>query len=98
MTVHADDVTTCTGAADAEAPPVESPPGAAVGAGAAGKQIVRDDAAAAEAQKWLAENEDDQAMTPERLAALEAAQADEESATPIDEALSPQDGRRFSRT
>jgi len=65
---------------------------------AAGKQIVRDDAAAAEAQKWLAENEDDQAMTPERLAALEAAQADAESATPIDEALSPQDGRRFSRT
>ncbi len=65
---------------------------------AAGKQIVRDDAAAAEAQKWLAENEDDQAMTPERLAALEAAQADEESITPIDEAVSPQDGRRFSRT
>jgi (E)-4-hydroxy-3-methylbut-2-enyl-diphosphate synthase len=65
---------------------------------AAGKQIVRDDAAVAEAQQWLTENEDDQAMTPERLAALEAAQADDESTTPIDEVLSPQDGRRFTRT
>src|SRR5215204_241296 len=39
---------------------------------AAGKQVVRDDAAAAEAARWLSENEDATAMTPERLAALEA--------------------------
>src|SRR6476619_5365550 len=39
---------------------------------AAGKKIVRDEAQAAEAAAWLAENEDETAMTPERLAALEA--------------------------
>ena len=37
-----------------------------------GKKVVRDDAQAAEAAAWLAENEDETAMTPERLAALEA--------------------------
>src|SRR3954451_16684578 len=37
---------------------------------AAGKQIVRDEHDVAEATAWLAENEDDSAMTPERLAAL----------------------------
>src|SRR5690242_8209580 len=37
-----------------------------------GKQVVRDEAKAAEAAQWLAENEDETAMTPERLAALEA--------------------------
>jgi (E)-4-hydroxy-3-methylbut-2-enyl-diphosphate synthase len=63
---------------------------------ASGKKIVVDDAARAEAQEWLAENEDDTAMTPERLAALEAAKAAEE-ADAIDEALSPVAGRRFSR-
>jgi (E)-4-hydroxy-3-methylbut-2-enyl-diphosphate synthase len=40
-------------------------------------------------------------MTPERLAALEAAAAhaddDAPVATPIDEAISPVAGRRFSR-
>ena len=35
---------------------------------AAGKQVVRDEAAAAEAREWLAENEDATAMTPERIA------------------------------
>src|ERR1700741_5320945 len=39
---------------------------------AAGKRIERDEAAAAQAREWLAENEDETAMTPERMAALEA--------------------------
>src|SRR6059058_5642549 len=43
---------------------------------AAGKQVVRDERARAEAAQWLVENEDDTAMTPERLAAMEAAQAE----------------------
>jgi len=67
---------------------------------ASGKKVVVDDAAAAEAQQWLAENEDDTAMTPERLAAMEAAQAEAEAnaeAEAIDEAVSPVAGRRFSR-
>src|SRR3982750_4827846 len=55
---------------------------------ASGKQIVVDDAARAEAAQWLVENEDDTAMTPERLAAMEAAQAEKE-AEAIDEAVSP---------
>jgi len=42
---------------------------------AAGKRVMRDERAAAEAEQWLAENEDETAMTPERLAALEAAAA-----------------------
>ncbi|MGH2833859.1 MAG: flavodoxin-dependent (E)-4-hydroxy-3-methylbut-2-enyl-diphosphate synthase, partial [Solirubrobacteraceae bacterium] len=42
---------------------------------AAGKKVVRDDDAAAEARRWLAENEDAAAMTPERIAAMEAAAA-----------------------
>jgi (E)-4-hydroxy-3-methylbut-2-enyl-diphosphate synthase len=77
---------------------------------AAGKRVVRDEAAASEAARWLAENEDAEAMTPERMAALEAAAADDEQAdaelldvigaTPerLDEAVSPVLGRRFSRT
>jgi (E)-4-hydroxy-3-methylbut-2-enyl-diphosphate synthase len=63
---------------------------------ASGKEILVDDAARAEARQWLAENEDDTAMTPERLAALEAAQA-EADANAVDEAISPVAGRRFSR-
>jgi (E)-4-hydroxy-3-methylbut-2-enyl-diphosphate synthase len=47
---------------------------------AAGKTVQRDEAAAADARKWLAENEDETAMTPERIAALEAA-AEQEDAT-----------------
>ncbi|MGI8511047.1 MAG: flavodoxin-dependent (E)-4-hydroxy-3-methylbut-2-enyl-diphosphate synthase, partial [Solirubrobacteraceae bacterium] len=62
---------------------------------AAGKKVVVDERAAAEAAAWLAENEDAEAMTPERLAALEAAAADQHS--PLDEAASPVAGRRFSR-
>ena len=65
---------------------------------ASGKKVVVDSAAAAEAQQWLAENEDDTAMTPERLAALEAEQAAKEAeAASIDESVSPVAGRRFSR-
>ncbi len=78
---------------------------------AAGKTLVRDDASAAEAAQWLAENEDATAMTPERLAAMEAAAAEAEasveaeasaeseaaSATRLDEAVSPVAGRRFTR-
>jgi (E)-4-hydroxy-3-methylbut-2-enyl-diphosphate synthase len=61
---------------------------------AAGKQVVRDEAAAAEAAQWLSENEDATALTPERLAALEAEQARAEAEA---EAESPVAGRRFSR-
>jgi (E)-4-hydroxy-3-methylbut-2-enyl-diphosphate synthase len=57
---------------------------------AAGKQIVADDQQRAEAEAWLAENEDDTAMTPERLAALEREQADREAQSPVA-------GRRFTR-
>src|SRR4051794_4100263 len=63
---------------------------------ASGKRVVVDASAAAEAARWLAENEDESAMTPERLAAAEAAQAAAE-ADAIDEAVSPTAGRRFSR-
>ncbi|MBV9606919.1 MAG: 4-hydroxy-3-methylbut-2-en-1-yl diphosphate synthase, partial [Solirubrobacterales bacterium] len=48
--------------------------------------------AVAEAEQWLSENEDASAMTPERLAALEAA------ASQLDEETSPVAGRRFTRT
>src|SRR5437764_1600195 len=47
---------------------------------AAGKTVQRDEAQAAEASRWLAENEDDTAMTPERIAALEAAAAENDEA------------------
>jgi (E)-4-hydroxy-3-methylbut-2-enyl-diphosphate synthase len=57
---------------------------------AAGKKVVVDAASAAEAEQWLAENEDDTQMTPERLAALEAAEAEREAQSPVA-------GRRFSR-
>jgi (E)-4-hydroxy-3-methylbut-2-enyl-diphosphate synthase len=58
---------------------------------AAGKKVVRDEAKAAEAAEWLAENEDATAMTPERLAALE------QEAARLDEDVSPVAGRRFTR-
>ncbi len=78
---------------------------------AAGKRVVRDEGAAAQAREWLAAHEDETAMTPERLAALEAAAAREggngdggepagEAATgpaALDEAQSPVAGRRFTR-
>jgi (E)-4-hydroxy-3-methylbut-2-enyl-diphosphate synthase len=56
----------------------------------AGKRVVVDERAAAEASQWLAENEDAEAMTPERLAALEREQADREADSPVA-------GRRFTR-
>src|SRR5580692_7684099 len=46
---------------------------------AAGKTVQRDEVAAAEARAWLAENEDDTQMTPERVAALEAAAAESDA-------------------
>ncbi|HEX9480830.1 MAG TPA: flavodoxin-dependent (E)-4-hydroxy-3-methylbut-2-enyl-diphosphate synthase [Solirubrobacteraceae bacterium] len=54
---------------------------------AAGKTVNLDQVAAAEARQWLAENEDDTQMTPERIAALEAAAAenDEAAARVLDE-------------
>jgi (E)-4-hydroxy-3-methylbut-2-enyl-diphosphate synthase len=76
---------------------------------AAGKTVQRDEAAAAEARAWLAENEDDTQMTPERIAAMEAAAAQDAEdvldsmLTPaaagpaLDEDASPVAGRRFSR-
>ncbi len=61
-----------------------------------------DEAPAAEGAEWLAKIEDENAhdLTPERLAAMEAAQAAAESeAEPlVDEASSPTAGRRFTRT
>jgi (E)-4-hydroxy-3-methylbut-2-enyl-diphosphate synthase len=56
-----------------------------------GKRVVRDEAQAAEAAAWLADNEDATALTPERLAALE------EEAARLDEDVSPVAGRRFTR-
>ena len=77
---------------------------------AAGKTVVRDDAQAAEAARWLRENEDDEAMTPERLAALEEERSEASGGgedvlqaagvTPrpaVDESQSPVSGRRFTR-
>jgi (E)-4-hydroxy-3-methylbut-2-enyl-diphosphate synthase len=71
---------------------------------AAGKHVVRDERSAAEARAWLNENEDATAMTPERMAAMEAAAAraqdgDGEPSEPVrlDEAQSPVAGRRFTR-
>jgi (E)-4-hydroxy-3-methylbut-2-enyl-diphosphate synthase len=56
----------------------------------AGRRVVRDERSAAEAREWLAAEEDPEALTPERLAALEAQAA-------LDEAESPVAGRRFTR-
>jgi (E)-4-hydroxy-3-methylbut-2-enyl-diphosphate synthase len=71
---------------------------------AAGKRVVRDEHEAAEGAQWLARIEAQNAgeLTPERLAAMEAAAADEEPAdpaasSPLPEAPSPVAGRRFSR-
>jgi (E)-4-hydroxy-3-methylbut-2-enyl-diphosphate synthase len=69
---------------------------------AAGRKIVRDEAQAADAREWLAGEEDETAMTPERMAALEAAGAEADgngSASParLDEDASPVAGRRFTR-
>jgi (E)-4-hydroxy-3-methylbut-2-enyl-diphosphate synthase len=76
---------------------------------AAGKKVVRDERAAAEAAQWLTENEDTSQLTPERMAALEQA-ANEEAGggdqlleaagvdtAKLDESVSPVAGRRFTR-
>ena len=67
----------------------------------AGKVVNRDEHAAAEARAWLAANEDETAMTPERLAAMEKAAARESddvlAPDRLDEAQSPVAGRRFTR-
>jgi (E)-4-hydroxy-3-methylbut-2-enyl-diphosphate synthase len=57
----------------------------------AGREVQRDETQAAEAREWLAENEDETQMTPERMAAMEAA------AARLDEDVSPVAGRRFTR-
>jgi (E)-4-hydroxy-3-methylbut-2-enyl-diphosphate synthase len=66
-----------------------------------GKVVEVDEVSAAEAAQWLAENEDETAMTPERLAAMERAAANQAPAiatpTRLDEKDSPVDGRRFKR-
>ncbi|MCW3026411.1 MAG: ispG, partial [Solirubrobacterales bacterium] len=54
---------------------------------AAGKTVQRDELAAAEARAWLAENEDDTQLTPERIAAMEAAAA-EDAETVLESMLS----------
>jgi hypothetical protein len=53
--------------------------------------VQRDETAAAEARAWLAENEDATAMTPERIAALEAAAArnDEAAGAVLESMLEP---------
>src|SRR6476659_6393584 len=56
----------------------------------AGKRVLVDEADAAEAREWLAANEDETAMTPERLAALEREAAEKEASSPVA-------GRRFTR-
>src|ERR1700761_3406398 len=67
----------------------------------AGKRVVRDEERAAEARAWLSENEDATAMTPERLAALEAEAARSEDVDApkarLAEEQSPVAGRRFTR-
>jgi (E)-4-hydroxy-3-methylbut-2-enyl-diphosphate synthase len=46
---------------------------------AAGKTVKRDEREAAEAREWLTANEDATAMTPEKMAAMEAAAAEQET-------------------
>ena len=71
---------------------------------AAGKKVLKDEREAAEGAEWLAKLEAEHAgeLTPERLAAMEAAAADDDEADAelvrrIDEGESPVTGRRFSR-
>ena len=69
---------------------------------ATSKKVVVDAHAAAEGAAWLAENEDQTAMTPERLAAIEKAEAaandgGDDVLALIDEDVSPLAGRRFTR-
>jgi (E)-4-hydroxy-3-methylbut-2-enyl-diphosphate synthase len=61
---------------------------------AAGKRVQRDEHEAAAARAWLAANEDATAMTPEKLAALEAAAAanDEQADAVLESMLTPAAG------
>ena len=58
---------------------------------AAGKRVVRDERAVAEAEQWLAENEDATAMTPERH------RGDGSRGGRARRSDSPVAGRRFTR-
>jgi (E)-4-hydroxy-3-methylbut-2-enyl-diphosphate synthase len=67
------------------------------------RRVDVDDAEAAQGAAWLQAIEDENAgeLTPERLAAMEKANADQDDVPPavaLDEADSPVAGRRFSRT
>jgi (E)-4-hydroxy-3-methylbut-2-enyl-diphosphate synthase len=69
---------------------------------ATSKNVVVDERAAAEGAAWLAANEDATALTPERLAALEAAESaatggGDDVLAVLDEDISPVAGRRFTR-
>jgi (E)-4-hydroxy-3-methylbut-2-enyl-diphosphate synthase len=69
---------------------------------ATSKRIVVDERAAAEGAAWLHANEDVTALTPERLAALEAAESavhdgGDDVLAALDEDVSPVAGRRFTR-
>src|SRR5436305_5317502 len=63
------------------------------------RRVEVDASDAAEGEQWLEriESENADELTPERLAAMEAAATDEEPAR-LDEELSPVAGRRFTRT
>jgi (E)-4-hydroxy-3-methylbut-2-enyl-diphosphate synthase len=66
----------------------------------ASKRVSVDASDADEGARWLAEIESEHAgeLTPERLAAMEAAAAaEEQTPLPLDEAVSPVTGRRFTR-
>ncbi len=65
----------------------------------ASKRVDVDAAEAAEGAAWLARIEEEHAdeLTPERLAAMEAAAADQDEPVQLDEELSPVAGRRFTR-
>ena len=68
------------------------------------KEVDVDEALSAEGAEWLAQIEAENAgdLTPEKLAAMEKAQAEAESAATeeplVDEASSPTSGRRFTRS
>ena len=68
---------------------------------ASAHEVEVDQAASAEGAEWLAQIEAENAgdLTPERLAAMEAAQAELENSNEplVDESSSPTAGRRFSR-
>jgi (E)-4-hydroxy-3-methylbut-2-enyl-diphosphate synthase len=69
---------------------------------ATSRRVDVDERAAAEGAAWLQANEDSTAMTPERLAALEAAESavhdgGDDVLAALGEDASPVAGRRFTR-